>query len=298
MALTAELELLVKELEKADPAAAKAQRELLEKHETLQKTLQGGVLRQSEFDRKYNEVKGKVEKYDETMDWYKNNKSKHEQLMKDNEEITAKNVQLEADLKLKTAAAAALNNEDPNNPKIDADKITAAVRERIGNDYVSKTDMARIVKEESVKLAEGARKDFFEVTFPQAALWLSGLNDAQFAYRDEFGKTLPRDEFAKFLKENQIADPMKGYEKFVETQRTEKKVAEGIQKGVEEELKKRSSVAEFPGSSGSPQPLGALQVRLARREEGDPLIPKDAELGDGSLAALAAADLRKGAGAA
>lgn len=298
MPLTSELESLIKELEKADPAAAKAQRELLEKHEALQKTIQGGVLRQSDYDRKMNEVKGKVDKYDETMDWYNKNKPKHDQLLTDYNALQFKAAQLEADLKLKTAAAASTNNDDPNNPKIDADKLAAAVRERIGSDYASKAEMSRIVAEESVKASEEARKQFFEVTFPQSALWISGLVDAQFAYRDEFGKSLPRDEFAKFLKENQIVDPMKGYEKFVETLRTEKKITEETEKRVNEELRKRGNVAEFPGSSGSPQPMGALQVRLAKREEGDPLIPKDAELGDGSLAALAAADLRKGAGAA
>lgn len=297
MALAAELENLVKELEKIDPVAAKEQRALLEKHESLQKPLKEGVLRQNDYDRFMNDNKRKVETFDQTISDWKKAKSIHDQLLEDHRVLQEKATKLEADLQLKVAATAAAATGEDGLPKIDEQKLAQAVRDRIGSDYVSKADLDRIVKEESGKQYDAAKKEFFEKTFPEAANWISSMVDAQFSYHEEFGKRLDKAEFAKFLKENGIADPMKGYEKFVENARTEKKIEAEVEKRLAEK-RKQDNLTEFPGSSGSPQPMGALQIRLKNRTEGDPLIPKDVELGDGSLANIAAQELRKEMGVA
>jgi len=296
MALSAALEDLLKELEKIDPAAAKTQRTLLEGNEKVAKALEAGQLRQSDYDRFMNENKGKLDTFEAREKWFKENKPKHDQALADLKAANEKIADLDKQLKTSSvAAAAALAAEGGGN--VDPAKIVEAVKTALGGDIPTKADLDKLIADKAVELVKTnyteAVNKFYAEDFPRAANWSAAMTDAQIQYFQETGKRLDRKEFAKFMNDNKIADPEDGYQKFMEPVRRKIEIDAEVKKGVDAELAKRGSGEEFPGSSGAPQPMGALQVRLAKRAEGDPLIPKDAELGDSSLAHLAAAELRR-----
>jgi hypothetical protein len=303
MALSAALEDLLKELEKTDPAAAKTQRTLLEGNEKVAKALEPYVLRQSDYDRFMNENKGKLNKFDEREAWYNKAKPTFDQTVKDlktSQERIAELEKAKGELEEKikgasiTAAAAAAAEGGGD---VDPAKIAEAVRASLGDDIPTKDALHKLIQDKTVELVkanyETAVKKFYDEDFPKAALFSSQFTDAQIRYFQETGKRLDPKEYSKFLKENAIASPEAGYEKFMEPVRRQTEIAAEVDKRVKDEIAKRNSSGDFPGSSGSPQPMGALQVRLQKRSEGDPLIPKDAELGDNSLAFLAAKELRE-----
>jgi hypothetical protein len=295
MALSAALEDLLKELEKSDPAAAKTQRSLLEGNEKVAKAIEPYVLRQADYDRFMNENKGKLSTFEAREKWFKDNEPKHKQALADLKAANEKLADMEKQLKTSSAAAAAAVAAE-GGVDVDPAKIVEAVKAALGNDVPTKADLDKLIGEKTVELVKAnyteAVNKFYTEEFPRAAQWSAAMTDAQIQYFQETGKRMDRKEFAKFMSDNKIADPGDGYEKFMEPVRRQQQVEAEVKKGVEAELAKRNSSGDFPGSSGAPQPMGALQIRLAKRAEGDPLIPKDAELGDSSLAHLAAQELR------
>ena len=245
--------------------------------------------------------KAKLTTFEEREAWFNRTKPVHDQLKKDFEASQVKIADLEKQLKTSSVAAAAAAAAAEGGGEVDPATIVEAVRTALGNDIPTKAELDKLIMEKTVELVKTTVKEnyteavnrFYQEDFPRAANWSAGMTDAQIQYFQETGKRMDRKEFAKFLSDNKIADPAEGYEKFMEPVRRKAEVEAEVKKGVEAELAKRgSSGTEFPGSSGSPQPMGALQVRLKQRAEGDPLIPKDAELGDNSLALLAAQELR------
>jgi hypothetical protein len=271
MALSEALETLIKTL----PAEVQAQqRAILEKHPALGE----GWLRQNDYDRFLNENKGKLSKYDETMDWYKRTKPVHDQTVADLKEAQEKAARLEA-----ASAAAGGGN-------VDAEKVAKAVMENLGKTMPTKTELATLIAEETKKQADSARDNFFKSDVPQALGFMTAMNDVQWKYRDEFGKSMDRVEFAKFMTENKLSDPIEAYERYTEKDRRAREVKAEVDKQLEEEKKKLRS--EFvPGSTGS-QGTGHLQIRVSEKKAGDPLFGQDIELGDNAAAMSAAAELR------
>jgi hypothetical protein len=306
MALSAELEALISELEKVDPAGAKDQRALLEKYPSLQKATQEQRLRQSDYDKRLNEMKSQVE-YGKTMkNWADENVPKFEQMKKEREEALAAKEKLEADLQKKieeaTKSAAAASGVDP-------DKLADAVRLKIGGDFVSKSELAKITSDEMKKMVEGevagARKTFYDVDVPKMAGLNSALTEAQLRFANEFkGEYLDAEAYVAFVakvgdqffdKEKGKFDRQKAYDEFVRVKRAEvssqAEIEKRAQARADEILKARGIDGGFPGTSGIPTGPGPLQMRFNAKAKEDPLFGAPVELGDGSAAAAAAAEL-------
>jgi len=294
MALKPELEALLKVMA---PEEAEAQRKIFEKYPSMGE----GYLRQADYDRFMNENKGKLTTAEKWKEWADRNitevdgKTTSREAVALREQLSAVETEA-AELRKKATEAVIAHGGDP----ADVEKVTAAVLAKIGGEPTTKAEMARLVAEETTKTVgvalEKARKDFYEKDFAEATNWITGMNAVQFDYRDEFGKSLNRVEFAKFMKDNGIADPIKAYEAYVAPERKKKEIQTEADKlyndRVAKEKKDREERGEFPGSSGAPTPVGGLQLRLNKKDETDPLFGKTVELGDGSVAAAAAADLR------
>ena len=282
MALNEALEALLKTL----PADVQAeQRKILEKVPSLGE----GWLRQSDYDRFLNENKGKLSKYDETMEWYRKTKPVHEQLTKDLTEAQERATRLEAEVAAKSAEAAAAAAA-AGGGNVDAEKVSKAVMDALGKSIPTKTELAALIADETKKQADAARDKFFKEDVPAALGFQTAMVDVQWKYRDEFGKSLNRIEFAKFMTENKLSDPIEAYEKYTEKERREREIETEVKKRTEEAEKKMK--AEFvPGSTGA-QGTGHLQVRISEKKPGDALFGQDIELGDNAAAMAAAAELR------
>lgn len=292
MALTAELEDLIKELEAVDPAGAKEQRALLEKFPTLQKTTQEQRLRQSDYSKKQEELTEKRKGYDEHEDWFKTAKPAFDTMKTERDNAITENTKLktEQDKKIKEAVAAATSaaGGDPNNP-MTADKITEAVIAKLG-DGASAAKIAEVVAAEVKKFGETQSKVFFEQTFPKATKWSAEYTNAQLLYFKETGDVLDNEKFAKFMADNKIESPTKGLEDFMKPERQKKEIDKLAEERYQALVKERSQEG-VPGSSGPPTPPGPMQIRLHRKDPNDALFSGKGDLGDNSAAAAAAAEL-------
>lgn len=289
MALSAQLETLLTELEKIDPVGAKEQRTILEKHAGLQKPVQEAMLRQSDYDRFMNDNKAKLKHADEVADWFKKNKPVHEQLQRDYAELAEQKSRLEAEVQTKAAelaARAAAGGGDGGNPEA----VAKAVMDKLGGSLATKAEVARLVAEETEKQAGAARDRFYKEDVPAALAYNTAMMEASWRYRDEFGKSINRAEFAKFMVDNKIGDPIEAYERYTEKDRRDKEIEAEVTRRTDE-AKKKIQAEYVPGSSGS-QGLGHLQLRVSKKEANDPLFSQDIQLGDNAAAMAAAAELR------
>lgn len=303
MALSETLEAMVVELEKVDPAAGKAQRELLEKYPSLQKPTEEQRLRQSDYDKKLNENKKEIE-YGRTMkDWADKNVPKFDEMkterdtalaaQKKADEALAK-AQKELAAKVDSAAAAA---------GVDPEKLAAAVKDKIGGEYVPKSELAGLIKAEANKMVEDGLKAATDKFYGQDVPRLSGLNAAltegMNRFHDEFKEHLDPEAYVahlaasadKYMTDGKF-DRKKAYEAFVVQKRSEVSRAGDIEKEAQKRadkiLEERGMGAGFPGTSGPP---GPLQMRFNAKDKNDPLFGVTVELGDNSAAAAAAAEL-------
>lgn len=285
MALSQALEDLLKTL----PADVQAQqRAILEKVPALGE----GFLRQSDYDRFMNENKGKLAKYDETMDWYKKTKPVHEQTLADLREAQEKNARLEADVQAKAtelAAAAAAAGSASGDPKAVASAVLEAIK--TGGAIPTKAEIGALVAAESEKQATAQRDKFFKEDVPATLTFITGMNDVQFLwYRENPGKAFPKIEFSKYMTDNKLSDPIEAYSKYTEKDRHDRELETERVKIRDEERKKAQ--AEFVPGSTAAQGTGHLQIRISEKKSGDPLFGQDIELGDNSAAMAAAAELR------
>jgi hypothetical protein len=292
MALSAEMEGLLTELEKVDPAGAKEQRAILEKYPKLQDGMKGGVMRQSDYDRQLNASKDKLAEAEKWQRWAKDNIPIHTQLQKDYAAKEAEIERLKAEVEAKSIAAAAAAGGNAG----DADKIVESVKKAIKDSggIPTAAELAKMIDDATEKRMEGARKDFYEKEIPRNLAFVTSMTNAQNRYFRETGKDLDTAEFSKFMVDNNIADPAKAYDRFMEPHNRQKAIDEEVKKQVavkEDELKKQYGASGIPGSSGS-QGLGHLQIRVTEKKAGDPLFSQDVELGDNAAAMAAAAELR------
>jgi hypothetical protein len=300
MALSTELEALMVELEKADPAAAKEQRALLEKYPSLQKPTQEGVMRQSDYDRRLNENKQQIE-YGKTMrTWAEQNVPKYDSMVQERDAAVAKAAEAERKLAEKIAAATTTAAAAAG---VDPDKLAEAVRLKLGTDIPTKTELTNLVNTETKKLVEGEVKVVVDRFYAQDVPRLAGLNaaltEAQNRYHDEFKDYLDPEAYTAHLAKagDQYVtdgkfDRKKAYEAFTATKRLEATNAAEIEKRARERadaiLAERGVSGNFPGTSGPP---GVVQMRFNAKDKADPLFGSAVELGDQSAAAAAAAEL-------
>jgi hypothetical protein len=304
MALSATLEAMMVELEKVDPVAGKAQRELLEKHPSLQKPTEEQRLRQADYDRKHNADKEKIE-YGTTMKkWADENIPKYDEM-----KATAAEAEKQRDIALaaQKKAEAALQEKitkAATESGVDPDKLADAVRAKMGGEFLTKTEFTSLVNAEATKLVNGgletAVKKFYDTDVPR----LTGLNVALTEginrFHDEFKEHLDPEAYLahlsaatgeKFMTDGKF-DRKKVYDAFVAQKRSEVSRASEIEKEAQKRadkiLEERGQQGGFPGTSG---PAGPLQVRFNAKDKNDPLFGAPVELGDGSAAAAAAAEL-------
>jgi hypothetical protein len=159
----------------------------------------------------------------------------------------------------------------------------------------TKTELADMVAKETEKATKAAEDKFFNSTFPSAARWQEKYTNVQLLAFQETGKPLDGEAFRKFMVDNKLSeDPEKAYEAFVGPTRTAKtieKTANELAEARYQQMLKDRGLSGFPGTSGTQNVPGHLQVRLAKHDPADSLVSGNAELGDGSLAAAAAAAL-------
>jgi len=303
MALSAVLEALCVELEKADPAAGKAQRELLEKYPSLQKPTEEQRLRQEDYSKNLNENKKKIE-YGQTMKkWADDNVPKFDEMkaerdaaVKKAEEAQAKLTKAEKDLQEKITIAAKEGGVDP-------DKLADAVKAKIGGEFMTKAEINKVVNDETSKLLDGGMKKAVDKFYAEDVPKLSGLNTAltegMNRYHDEFKDYLDPEAYLahlatagdKYMTDGKF-DRKKAYEAFVVSKRAETNRVAEIEKEAEKRaakiLEERGVQGGFPGTSGAP---GPLQMRFNAKDKNDPLFGAPMELGDNSAAAAAAAEL-------
>jgi hypothetical protein len=253
-----------------------------------------GWLRQSDYDRRMNEGKAELQKEkakaNEWVEWSKTAKPQFEQMKTDYEKLQQEKAELQR--KIEAAAITAGGGEG------DEAAITKRVEERlksIGNDYVPKSEVDKIIAAEAKKVVDSSIKEererFFAETLPAQAQFNLDLQEINADHKAETGKWMDRKVFSDFMKAEGLTDPKKAYDKFMSGARTEKE----IERRVQEEVKKRNSQIGLPGTSGVsvPSELGPLQVRIQHKDAFSTAHPDaKVEVGDGQLGAAAAAALR------
>jgi hypothetical protein len=285
MALKQELEELLASIK--DEKVREEQRKFLETYPQFAE----GYLRQSDYDRKMNEVKTDRQKEQDALEkvreseakwkkWYEDNAPRHTQLMDEYKKVQQRATELEAQV---AAAATKQNESGTGGDVVDEAKLMAKVQEEIAKrGYVSQADVQRIASEEATKLAKQERDSFFKDTLPGVLEWNQKMMDFNYEHRQEFGEAFDRKAFSKFVSEKKIEDLDEAYKMFVGDRRTEKKIQTETEKRVKDELSKRN----VPGTGASPAPdLGPLQMRRAGK--GVDGLPEDATISAAAMAAAA-----------
>lgn len=274
-----------------DEADRKSAISLLEKYEPLR----AGYLRQQDYDRNMDGWKAKVKEADDKIniwqDWYNRNNPIFETTVQENERLKTENTDLQGKIKTATEHATPPTNGNGSGQPIDQVQLSNLVEERLkGRGYVSQAEVTKIAQEEAQKLANTAQDRFFKETLPASIEFQSTILDLQFQHRDEFGKPLDRGAFAKFMKENQMTDPVKAYEQFVSETRTAKHIKTEVDKQVKDELSKHN----VPGTMAqpSPQELGPMQLKIGKKDLPEIVYDESIRPGDNRLAREAAAELR------
>lgn len=290
MALKAELEELLATIQ--DPAVREQQRKFLEEH----KQFQEAALRQSDYDRKMNEIKTDRQKEQEALQaardsaakwqkWADENVPRHTQLMDEFKKVTEKNKELEDAVEKAAAAAANGGGAGGGGGEVDKAKLLAEVKEEIAKrGYVSQADVQKIAIEEAGKLAKAERDSFFKDTLPNVLEWNAKMSDFNWDHRQEFNEPFDRKAFSKFVSDNKLEDLDKAYGMFVNDKRTEKKIQTETEKRVKDELSKRN----LPGTGALPSAMemGPVQTRRAGKDG----LPPEATITEAAMAA--AAELR------
>lgn len=270
-----------------DEADRKAAQDLFSKYEPMR----GAVLRQSDYDRLMNEGKTKISDAETRAkkweDWAAVSVPKHDQLMKEWDDVQAENKTLREKV-AEAATRATGNGNNGSGTGVDPKEITRQVMAELGGKPASAKEIADMVQSKVQETAATMQKDFFEKTIPQQNEWQSQMLDAQLDYREEFKKPLDRKSFLKFMVDNKIDSPREAMNRFVADDRSKVTIEAEVQKRLTEELSKRN----MPGVSGNtsaPDPLGPLQIRLQGK---GPVISEGSRPGDGSLAQQAADAMR------
>lgn len=292
MALDAEL--LKSLTEHMSPEDAKLFENLTGKY----KPLEEGYLRQSDYDREMNKSKDEVAKAKaeakQWIDWSKENVPIHENLLKGYRELETQQKELEKKLAEAQAARSASGDDSVN-----AEELARRVQEEVNRlGFVSRSDMDKIISEQSQKMAQSevkasidaATKKFFEETLPGTVNFSMDAAEIAYDYKHEFNQTLDRTKFSEFMKERNILEPKKAYEEFIRPLRDKAVMDaenEKWRKAKEDEMKQQYSAMGMPGGgmSNPLQPKGAVQLRMEAAEAAKPSSSAIA-------AAAAAAEMR------
>jgi uncharacterized coiled-coil DUF342 family protein len=292
----------------SDDADRDALRRYFEKFPELQKRFEG-YLRQEDYDRLMNQVKKEREREQQQIaewqktvqmweNWVRENVPKHQQLVEAYNQLLARNQELEAQLSGQSTAAGTTEQtvreaaetysgyygQDNVNP----DELSRRVLDRINRiGYATKSEVARIAAEEARKMIQEAEQTFVKQTVPAMAEQILKAVELRDRHEKEFGKPLDWRALARFAVEKNIPDLDQAYEAFTAPARLEKE-----REKIREEVRREVLSSNIPGAAVPPSApdLGPLQVRMSK------VLPpeaEEAEVGQGVLASLAAAELRR-----
>ena len=252
MALSQALENLIKTLPADDQATMRAQ---LEKHQELR----DGYLRQDDYSNKMREHQEELERGRRAAEAFEEAKEKANENYKFWETEKQRADRLEAELTAATAKAAA-------GAGVDAATLEKNIAEQIRKDpHLSQEGIQKLIADEAVKL----QKNFFEQTLPNTMTWVSDMARAERKYEKEFGEEMDRTAFAKLMKEEQIGDPNKAYDRFTANARQERALEAAKKKAVDDYLKEHAGEG-MPGTGVYPSSgeKGAVQAKISRTEGG------------------------------
>lgn len=278
MALKKELEDLLAALPAEDQAPLRAQ---MEKHQTLR----DGFLRQADYDRSMNEAKEAKAEFEEQkkewQTWYDKAKPEFEDLAPKYEAVLKERDDLKA--KVDAGVTAATGKESD----VDVNKLTADVLKAVeGRGFVPKVELDAIIDAAAKKLFEPERNTLLKETLPAWNAFTLDVADIMMNHRQDFGKPLDRLALSKFMNENKLTDVKKGYEQFIAPEvakKTEAKLRDDITKEVRSQFGVPGTSAALPTADE----MGIVQ-RLVQSSDTKPDPAKDLQLGNGSIAALAA----------
>lgn len=292
MALKQELEDLLAQMKTsgATDEELKALRASMEKYPVLGE----GYLRQSDYDRKMNDVKSERAKEQETLTaarerasnlqkWADENVPKHNNLLTEYKKLQEKNAELTEQVS-KAAGGGSGGGGEGGGGAVDEAKLMENVKAEIARrGYVSKEEIPTLIAAERDKL----REDFFKTTLPGSMEAINKMVDFNFSYRAEFGEAFDRKAFSKFVVDNKLEDWDKAYDMYVSEKRTNKKIETEVEKRVTAERSKMN----LPGSGAAPAPaeMGHMESRL--RGKGADGLPAEATVS--VAAAKAAEELRQ-----
>lgn len=274
-----------------------ALRQSFEKYDFLQRAVESD-LRQQDYDKKMNEAKVEVERYQQQAkkwdDWATENVPKHDKLLNMYNDLEKKAKTLEEEKAL--AVAAAVKDAGEGAKTVDPAAILKQVDEIIAKrGYVNKDEIPKLVAQEAARTSKeeiGKVQDaFFRTTVPGVMAEMMNMNKLQFNHMKEFnGELFDTEKFSTFRAEKKIMDLNEAYDRFVADARKTAETAK-LTKDITEKVEKEfASKHNLPGSGVPAAPeLGPLQInRLGKA----PTLPADTEIGDNRAAYAAGAELR------
>ena len=281
--------MAVKAFEEVYASLSAEEKKLLDNTLAKHTDLKEGWLRQDDYSRKLNEFKTKETEFERTKDrnatletWFEDkvpiwnelaeagivDKETGDQLW------TKQKADLEAEL-AKARKEAVGGDMDP----AELDKRVRAIV--VENGGLSKVELEAVIRAEAKKLAEETfteqwkqrESDFNTKTIPFVAGFSSGVAVIAGKYEKDTGKSWDAETATKFfdtMSKEQVFDPYKVYEKFVEPMKREKDLEATIEAKVQERLKKLG-VPEGGDDRYIPQSeeKGALQQMLERSAGAD-----------------------------
>jgi hypothetical protein len=238
-------------------------------------TLADGWLRQSDYDRRMNLSKEEVSKAKnrskELEDWYAENEPIHRAALSRAQELETRVAEVQQQLEQSR------QTRGEGADQVDAAELERRVQTEVAKlkdtyGYVTKADIAAVIKDETSKMSDEAKgfiteasKKFYEETLPATANFAADIAEICFDHKSEFGDYLDRKKLAEFMTERRIVNPKDGYAEFVKPKRDELV----FKQRVEDEVKQRISGMALNGGGGaqlstSPMGKGAVQMRVEK----------------------------------
>lgn len=288
MALTKEQEQLV--LEIAAHIPEQADKDAIIRVMTDNEAVRGYALRQSDYDRNMNRLKAELKEkedaaeaqrkqfetlYTQNQEWREKYGTELTGLRTEKQGWETEREKLERQVR---EAAARGGNEEGGVKQEEVQKLIDDKIKALGG-IPTGDALTKLINDTVTQVATAKENEFIEKSLPLQTAFAMDCARVETQHMLEFGgKTLDRPAFSKFCKDNQINDPIKGYEEFVKPQREEAKTAKekaereaweaAERKRIEEEVRK-TQLQTVPGSGAVPTgEMGPVQAALEARRAG------------------------------
>ena len=261
-----------------------------------------GFLRQSDYSRFMADNQEKIKSAEAWDGWSKRNLDTYNKIREEYPRLQ----QVDTEFKtLKEKYDAILSGKDTD---MNQEQLTAAVAAELEKRGVKnptddqiKSMVSTVVGSLVDDKAKALENQFVNQTLPSHLAFIADVMEVAGDYRTEFGEKIDRKSFIQFCAQGGFDTTDKAYEKFVEGKRAEvkhKKELEEVSERVRKETRDQLMNQNLPGSTApamGPFEPGPLQTYI-RTSATPPPATSGAQpggsLGDGSAAAVAAAELR------